>query len=347
MLNKSKLLILTIFTTFSVFSACKFTLPTQSDSPNAGETNMVRAIWDPYVGVHPFGCDQNIQQPHLLKLIETGALRGVRLGNLDNPEVQRFAKWFQGHGVEVLGTFDNRYLRDPGICQNFSQHVAQNPGINVWEIGNEVSGFIGMQPEEYMKIFKNLYYYVRQNHPNVVIAAQAPGGNGAGADEFRRMIDNGLDKLCEQGLQLVVIHFYSWKSTRLSEFKSQISRLPSYVRIWITETNDMPPSWGKQIGYVKEIYPKLRSSLRAERIYWYVFSEPSDFSLVKGLADSSPVIYSPLMNALIGTNEIDSSVPAITDDSNFPEMLPGTPPELPPGTNPNNPSRKNPRDRKK
>jgi len=337
---------------FVFITACKFSLPTSSDSLDNTERNDNAAkAWDPYVVVHAFACDAGIQQPHLLKLIQAGALRGVRMGDLGNPEIQRFARWFQGQGVEILGIFNNEYLRNPNVCQIFSQHVAQNPGVFVWEIGNEVSGFAAMNSEEYMRIATPLFYYVKKNHPNVRLAIGAVAGNGSSADDLRRMIDAGLNKLCQDGLEVVPIHFYSWNSTRLAEFQSQVARLPIFTRIWITETNDLPPNWSTQTGYVAEMYPKLRSALRAERIYWYVFSEPSDFSLVTGLADSGQVVvYSPLMNLLIGAGNTNLSVSDAALD-NFgvsPEILPDMTPRLPPGMNrdADKPSRHNPRERR-
>lgn len=302
------------------------------DYLSESEVSAVKAVWSPYVGVFPDW--ENTQQPHLLKLINAGMLKGVRLGDLGNPTVQYFARWLQSHGVEVLGLFDNEHLRRPDVCQILSQYITQNPGITIWEIANEVQGFANMSSEEYMRIATPLFYYAKQNHPNIRLAIGAVAGNGSSADDLRRMIDAGLDKLCRDGLEIVPIHFYSWESTRLHEFKSQIERLPISTRIWITETNHMPPSWTRHIGYVKEIYPMLKNSLRAERIYWYVFSEGRDFcggeySLVKGLWNDPPIEYSPLMKLLIGM--IDDSLNSNTssDDSysglmplNFPRYQP-------------------------
>jgi len=318
MLKKIELLILVVLIVGD-FSACKFDLPTSPDSPQGRNDGVAKTMWSPYIGVHAFGPE--IQKPHLLKLIQAGVLRGVRLENLDNPDIQRFAAWFQGQGVEVLGLFENEHLRKPNVCKIFSQHVAQNPGVLVWEIGNEVQGFIGMSSEEYMQIVTPLFYYVKQNYPQIKLAIGAVAGNGGSADDLRRMIDAGLKKLCQDGLEIVPIHFYSSSSTRLHEFKSQLSRLPISTRIWITETNDMPPNWSAQIRYVTEMYSRLRSALKAERIYWYVFSERSDFSLVKGLPDGLPAEYSPLMKLLIGT----------FDDfgENYPEILLDITPGLP------------------
>lgn len=172
---------LILITFIFLLVGCQVDLPHSSSSPSASES-VVKEIWDQYIVVHPFGSE--IQQPHLLKLIQSGALRGVRLDVLDNPEIQHFALWFQSHGVDVLGLFENEHLRKPNVCQIFSQHVIQNPGITTWEIGNEVAGFIAMSAEEYTKIATILFYYVKQNHPNIRLAIGAVAGNGDSADEL-------------------------------------------------------------------------------------------------------------------------------------------------------------------
>ncbi len=314
MLNKIKFLILFVLIIF-VIANCKFKLTGPSDctpdSTNSDLASAVKTTWDPYVAVHPFMGDQ---RPHLLKLIQAGTLRGVRLEGLDDSRTQEFARWFQSHGVEVLGLFENEYLREPNVCEILSQHVISNPQITAWEIGNEVNNFVGMEAGEYISIFRKLFYYARQHHPHIAIVSQAPVGNGNGADILRRMIDAGLDRLCYEGLPIVAIHFYSWKSLRLGEFQNQIARLPISTRVWITETNTMPPNWSEQVEYVKKVYPKLKSSLRAERIYWYVFSgERSDFSLVKGLVGGLPIEYSPLMNLLVGNFTTESVINSNVD----------------------------------
>jgi len=307
MFKKVKFLFISIISIIFVMT-CTFDLPkdlvNSSKSSSGSEESKLTKNWDPYIGVHPFSCGPEGQQKHLLKLIEAGILQGIRLWNLDAPDTQEFALWFIANGVEVLGTIDNEYLKSPNLCQIFEQHILQNPEIITWEIGNEVTGFIDMQPEEYMERFKKLFYFTKQNYPHIILASEGIAGNGNAADLLRRMIDSGLNELCKDGLQIVAIHFYSWKSLRLEEFKSQIDRIPISTRIWVTETNLMPPKWLKQIDYVVEMYPKIRNSLRAERIYWYVFAEGKDFhngeySLVKGLAGEPPIEYSPLMKALI------------------------------------------------
>lgn len=330
MLKKIELLILIVLIT-GCFSVCKLDLPTSSELSDTEKENTVKAIWSPYVGIHPFSVYDNIQQPHLQKLINSGALKGARVElRVDTSFLQHFVNWLQGNGVEVLGHFwsgyveqwHNNIISTEEFLRIFDRVVTQYPGINIWQMGSELTGWHGVEPEEAMELFKILFYHVKQNCPYITLVSPATEGNGNGADRFRRMIDAGLNKLCEDGLSIVAIHFYSWESTRLAEFKSQISRLPAHVRIWITEINEMPAHWNTQIGFVKEMYPKLKSSLRVERMYWYIFSEGRDFydgefGLVKGLADNPPIEYSPLMNLLIGNTKISSTCDTTLNGDSF------------------------------
>lgn len=298
MLKKTRLLILSVLILF-VLTNCDFNRPTgpshYSEYFTESEVADVKLNWDPYVGVHPFGIYENTQQPHLEKLINAGMLRGVRLENLDDPVAQSLAMWFHNYEVEVLGLFENEYLRNPDICQIFTQqHVVPNPRVKVWEIGNEVDF---MTPEEYIRIFKELYNYAKINHPDIILIPHAPSGTHGGAEIFRRMIDAGLDKL---ELPIIAIHFYSTESLDgLANFRSQLAKISISTRIWITETS--AGDWAKEINHVRKMYPQLRS-LGVERIFKHVFSEgckEGGNSLVKICESADFVKYSPLMKLLI------------------------------------------------
>jgi len=296
--KEKKFFVLFLLVVFLAASCTKFELTTPSDvlnNPSSKDYSAIVNSWDSYIVVHPF--NPEIQKPHLLKLIESGVLRGVRLERSDIPDIQNFARWFISHGVEVLGLFENEHLSEPNVCQIFSRRIMNNRQITTWQIGNEVQNFVGMGAKEYVSILRKLFLYTRQHHPHIVIASQASVGTGKGADTLRKMIDAGLDKLCYEGLPIVAIHYYSHTTTRLDELKSQIARIPISTRIWVTETNIR--DWNQQIGYVQKVYPMIRS-LRVERIYCYVFSGRNDYSLVKGLPDGLPAEYSPLMKLLSG-----------------------------------------------
>lgn len=300
---------------FSLFSCDLPTTPSKSYSEEQ-ETSSVRSIWSPYIGVHYGNEDKILQIPTLLKLADKGMLKGVRVDlRAGDTNLHYFLKSLPAK-IKVIGIIDNHELRRPDLNSYVSRIIAEfGSRVDVIEVGNEVSGFIGISPEEYMEIFKPLYHYVKKNY-HVTLAAQSPVGNGEGADRLRRMIDAGLDKL--ENLEIVEIHFYSYRSTRLPEFKSQITRLPISTKIWVSETNMMPPGWSKQIGYVEEIYPRLKSSLRAERIYWYVLGLPKDmpnneYALIRWWSGQPETVeYSPLMKELIG-NDTSSKTCQPTD----------------------------------
>lgn len=267
------------------------------NSPSSIGRSTVQKAWSPYIGIHAYGGGES-QKPYLEQLIKAGVLKGARIEGLSNPVVQQFAEWLNFRGVEVLGLFENKYLRDPNVYQIFGEQVRQNPTVRVWEIGNEVTGFISMSPQEYMPIFRNLFYYVKTNHLDVKLAPQSDG--------LGEMLDAGLDQLIRDGLQIVTVHFYGRETLKvtlnLEDLEKQIARVPGTVQIWVTETGDN--NWSNQISHVETNYPRLRSVLRAIRIFWYVFSEcpvnSGDFSLIKGLPEqcaAQPTL-SPLFSVL-------------------------------------------------
>jgi len=327
MFKKARLIIL-LSILFAFIFHCDFNRPTgpshYSDYFTESEVAAVKTAWSPYVGVHPFGFHQNLQQPHLQKLIDAGMLKGVRL-DINSLEAQNFAKWAQGQGIEVLGLFDNKYLRDPNICQILSQHIITNPQITTWQIGNEV-GFMSM--EKYVEIFKELYDYTKINYPGVILIPQAPSGTHGGAEQLRKMLKAGLDKLCREGLPIIAIHFYSTESLDgLAGFKSQLTEVSISTKIWITETG--AGKWAKQINHVKKMYPQLKR-LGVERIYWYTFSEDckKGNALVKICGDSNSAEYSPLMKLLIEKSGNNSTISktlhglkSVPDNSNAKKII--------------------------
>jgi hypothetical protein len=126
-------------------------------------------------------------------------------------------------------------------------------------------------------------------------------GGGHGSTSFETMMRMGLYGLAQQGiLPVVSLHVYTASMIYYPRVKKEIERLPASVQVWITETG--VDDWQRQIPYVLDMYPKIRQTFRASRIYWYVFSECSEFSLVTGLATCSPgpVAYSPLYRELTG-----------------------------------------------
>lgn len=265
----------------------------RSDLKKDGALN--RSSWDGYVCVHNFSLDE--QAIYLESLINAGALKGVRMDRLeDNNEL---VYWLHARGVDVLGIFDNEHLRDPNVVEIFHRYVQEYPFINNWEIGNEVDYFIkpSMTAKEYMNIFDKIYQASRGW--GITIVSQAPFGTIAGAEFLKEMVDNGLGNYPDI---IVAIHYYAYASKAIHDFATQTSRLSHRVPIWVTETGVKDQS--KHIGYINDVYPDIRNVLRADRIYWYSFSNCDEHSLVQSLSSGcgGEVLISPLYSQLTGTS---------------------------------------------
>lgn len=261
--------------------------------------------WSPYLGLHSFAWDQNIQQPYLAPLLERHVVRGLRL-DAQVSEAQQIASWALSMGADdVLGIFPDEYLSAPNVEDLFCAMVRANPAIEYWEIGNEVQLFITMPAEQYVPIFIGLYRHALAHHPEITVIPQASVGVTGGDAYIRRMLDAGVLGLAKDPdpatrLRVFAIHYYSVGSTYLPEAKRQIQRLPADVEVWVTESG--VNSSGGQVDFVRTEYPRLRAMVRATRIYWYVFSECSEYSLVRGLAPScaeTPPVPSPMYRLFI------------------------------------------------
>lgn len=256
------------------------------------------AAWSPYLGVHQFDWRLNRQQPHLAPLMDSGSVRGIRVDYVPTA-TERVAQWALARGAEdVLAILPNESLRD-SPCEALASAVARAPSAQYWEIGNEVSHFIDMTPEEYAGIFSIVADCAAMKHPDIVVMPAAPIGNAGGQDFLRRALDAGLLRLAVAGrLPLLAIHYYSTESSLLYGIKQQIQRLPPLTEVWVTETG--VDSVDRHLPFVEREYPRMRSALRATRIYWYVFSDCSAYSLVRGLEEhcGDAITYSPLYEVL-------------------------------------------------
>lgn len=246
--------------------------------------------WSPNAGTHNFSLKEQIK--YLEPLVRSGNLECMRVGWLGNSS--ELADWLHSRGIEVLGLFENEFLRDPNVVEIFHDQVRRYPYIQYWEIGNEVDWFIKMSAQEYMGIFDKIYQASRDW--DITLLSQAPFGNIDGAKFFEAMVNNGLDKYTDI---IVALHYYGYASEAIHRFSTQVHRLPLSVDVWVTETGIKDQS--KHIGYVNEIYPNLRDVLRADKIFWYVFSECSEHSLVSNLCSDcgGNVTLSPLYRALV------------------------------------------------
>jgi hypothetical protein len=213
-----------------------------------------------------------------------------------------FAAFAAGHGVHVLGIFLNEHLLASDVYERLAAKMDASPEVRHWEIGNELDVFTDIGVHRYLPIFLELQERVRKEYPQNILIPPAPAGAADGGERVREMLDGGLLALAERGeLPVLSVHYYATGSAFLYALKKQIQRLPGSTEIWVTETGINHPD--RHIEHVRTEYPRIRSQLRATRIYWYVFSECTGFALVSGLPEVCRLkepVPSPLYRALTG-----------------------------------------------
>ena len=244
--------------------------------------------WSPYVGVHssehlglPTSFD-NSQLNRVYELDAVGAVRGVRLDL--KPWSQEFKKFAQklNSRVDVLGILETRILSlpkeqwQPYIDDALTQYRGL---VKTFEIGNEVDIFSSppMAPKKYAQVLRDIYEYVSAKYPWAKIIPAAFNGDVSGPGYLQNFVNADPDLIKRLGV--INIHCYRCEET-IPQYKEIINKLNAGrgadVKVWVTETGVQ--DWNEQINWVKNIYPKLKRELGAQRIYFYVFAQPSTSS---------------------------------------------------------------------
>ena len=300
---------------FLVTCNSKFFSPTSPSNTSAYQNGLIpvdasekQIQWSPYIVVHADESATNGYETALKLLKSRGLIKGVR----SSIEIgsNRVTQMIKSLDIEVFGSIRNERLFDSNIEQMMDMYISFNPGIQIIQIGNEVStinesaGFSNMPIEDYMKVFLKIYDYVQSKYPYLILVTQSTFGAGSyGADELRKMSELGLkpDRISPQKV-IVALNVYT--DSALVNYASAINRyLGGKYRIWVTETGISDPS--RHISHVNSFYHRLASSLGAERIYWYALwggnvPPESGYSLIFNPGSSTPT-YSPLLKALTGT----------------------------------------------
>ena len=267
-------------------------------------------MWSPYIGVHATGGADKAYQQALPMLMKTGNLKGVRVGIVPSERLKNLViHQLSSLGLELLGEIDNAYLFDPNIEARIDDIVNAYPQIKILQLGNETTSILAktgptMTIEQYMPILKRVYSHVTKKYPYITLVTQCPLGHGySGSAELEKMGDLGLNEMSPENL-IIAINVYS--PSAIAGYTGAVTHpVLRRFRIWVTETGTT--SVNEHINYVQRYYPIFRDSLRAERIYWYVFWDgdtgtDAGFSLI-GLIeepDKLPKRYSPLFKALAG-----------------------------------------------
>lgn len=255
--------------------------------------------WSPYVVVHTPGGALQAYQKAIPELTSKGALKGVRISINKGGGVNFVNSWLASTGLDILWIFDNEFLFESNIERHIDQAIAWYPGIRYLQIGNETTTILprpGPQItiEEYMTAFKRIYAYVQTRHPSVILVTQSTFGSGNyGSGELETMANLGLKEMSPSKL-IIGVNVYS--VTTAYNNSHVINGLLRGYRVWVTESGIPKPD--DHIRYVRDTYPILKNTLRAERIYWYVLYEESGHKLMD---INGPNFWtSPLYNLLAG-----------------------------------------------
>ena len=257
--------------------------------------------WSPYIGIHASGEAYDAYQATLPLLRDKGNLNGVRVeivkaDGLNNQVI----KMIGSLGIEMVGLIENGYLFDPDIENQIDEIYAAYPEIEYFQVGNETTTFTNMSIETYMTVLKRVYDHTQLNYPNKTLITQSTYGTGDyGPKELEKMAKLGLREMSGQKL-IIGLNVYSDYS--LVQYSNMVRRYLSGYRVWVMETGSNIPF--QHVQFVQNFYLQLRTSLRAERIYWYVMwggdiDSDSGYGLITNVLNP-PLAFSPLFNVLVG-----------------------------------------------
>ena len=267
--------------------------------------------WSPFIGIHASGEAHEAYQTVIPILRDRGNMVGARVGLTAREGINGTIKMIGSLGIELVGIIDNEYLLDPDIEARIDEIYAAYPEITYFQVGNEVTNpninSATMSVVHYMVALRRVYEHTQMHHFGKMLITQSPRGTGDYSRELEEMVDLGLREMSPQKL-IVGINVYS--DYALVGYSDRIRKHLSGYRIWVMETGSSDPS--QQVQFVQNFYPQLRTSLRAERIYWYVMwagdddihmpGSESGFNLISNVLNP-PLTYSPLFKKLAGWEE--------------------------------------------
>ena len=204
-------------------------------------------------------------QQALTRLVAHGAIRGARIGLFADGRSVPTVRLVTSLGIEVVGIIDNADLFQSDVAAVFDQYASVYPQVRVFQVGNEVTTSTSMSFDRYLDVLGRIYTHVRDRYPDVTLVSQATFGAGIdGAGELATMASWVAAVGTSPQRLIIGINVYTEKA-RNAYAATLADHLVAY-RIWVTETGVADPN--QQVAYVNAIYPTLRTSLRADRIYW-------------------------------------------------------------------------------
>lgn len=167
---------------------------------------------------------------------------------------------------EVLET----YARIFGAFVPGASESIESPGRFEAQILNEPTNFDGLPPDVYVRSFlRPAYLHLKEDDPAISIVAAAPVSSAEGILRLQRMIETGLEDVCDR----VAYHIYT---TRFLDRLAKLTTKP----VWVTESG--AEGTARHLDWLTSTFDTIRTRIPAvERIYWFdLFDfQPNGFRL--------------------------------------------------------------------
>jgi predicted CxxxxCH...CXXCH cytochrome family protein len=254
-------------------------------APSSAAWKQLLPAWSPHVVLQP---DSNALRGHgraLAQLVSHAAIESVRISLTTDGSAAPTVHMASALGVQVIGIINNADLRARDLSLMFDWYADAYPEVRVFQVGNEVTTATPrMSVDEYVAALTKISSHVRDRYPTVTLISEAAfGSGGIGAADVAAM----APRLMAAGIgpEQIIIGINVYTDRALTAYAGTLTGALSRYRIWVTETG--VPDQARQISWVENVYPALRTSLRAERIYWYALwagdSGPDRlYSLIQG-----------------------------------------------------------------
>ena len=150
------------------------------------------------------------------------------------------------------------YARIFGDFVPKASEAIPRPGRFAAQILNEPTHFIGISPETYVRDFlRPAYLHLKEDDPSIDIVASAPVSSAEGFLRAQRMIETGVENVCDR----LAFHVYG---LRFAERLGQLSRKP----VWITESG--AAGVANHLEWRTSGFDAIRQAIpTADEIFWF------------------------------------------------------------------------------
>jgi len=161
--------------------------------------------------------------------------------------------------ARIFGDFVPKALEDIPRAGRFSAQIL-----------NEPTFFTGISPESYVRDFlRPAYLHLKEDDPTILVVAAAPVSSAEGFLRAQRMMETGVEHVCDR----VAFHVYSRR------FVERLGRLTEKP-IWITESGAKGTQ--RHLEWRMSVFDEIRQGIpMAEEIFWFDLfdNNPNGFRL--------------------------------------------------------------------